>query len=52
MLLEQFQNLIEKPSKQNRYPKTHIYHHWLPWLGTGTSIKCGGVVLVLWTNNQ
>ena len=25
-----------------------IHHRSLSWLGTGTSIKCGGVRLVLW----
>ncbi len=30
-------------------PNTQIHDHSLFWLGTGTSIKCGGVKLVLWT---
>ena len=41
-LSEQFQNQISK--KQNRYP---LIHKNMIWLGTGTSIKHGGVKLVL-----
>ena len=29
--------------------KTHIHDHSLSGLGTGTSIKGGGIKLVLWT---
>ena len=29
-------------------PNAHIHDRSLPWLVTGTSIKCGGVKLVLW----
>ena len=28
---------------------THIHDRSLSWLGTNTSIKSGGVILVLWT---
>ena len=33
-------------------PKTHIHDRSLSWLGTGTSIKSGGVKLVLWAQNS
>jgi hypothetical protein len=29
-------------------PHMYILNRLLPWLGTGTSIKCGGVKLALW----
>ena len=29
-------------------PNVLIHNRSLSWLGTGTSIKCGGVKLVLW----
>jgi hypothetical protein len=31
-------------------PNTHIHDHTLPWLGTCTSMKSGGVKLVLWVS--
>jgi len=30
-------------------PKTRIHDRSLSWLGTGISIKCVGIKLVLWT---
>jgi hypothetical protein len=30
---------------------TQIHDHSLSWLGTGTSIKSGGVKIVLWAHN-
>jgi hypothetical protein len=35
-----------KKKRQNSYPNTEIQDRSLSWLGTGTSIKCGGVKLV------
>jgi hypothetical protein len=29
-------------------PNTQIHDRLLSWLGTGTSVKCGWVQLVLW----
>ena len=31
---------------------TQIHDSSLPWLGTGTSIKSGGVKLVLWAHHM
>jgi hypothetical protein len=42
---EQFRNPIEK-SKQNR-SNTYIHERIISWPGTGISVKCGGVKLVL-----
>ena len=44
-LREQFQNQTEKNRRkmQNRYPNTQIHDCSLFWIGTGTSIKSGGV---------
>ena len=48
-LSEQFQNLIEKSQKEAKsIPQTQIHDRLLSWLGTGTSIKSGGIKLVLW----
>jgi len=33
-------------------PNTKIHDRSLSWLGTGTSIKSGGVKLVLWTQTS
>ena len=33
-------------------PLTHIHDHPLFWLGTATSIKCGGVKGILWTQTS
>ena len=38
-----YQNVTKK---DNSYPNTEIQDRSLSWLGTGTSIKCGGVKLV------
>jgi hypothetical protein len=33
-------------------PNTHINDRPLSWLGTGTTIKSGGIKLVLWTQTN
>ena len=38
-----YQNVTKK---DNSYPNTEIQDRSLSWLGTGTSIKCGGVKIV------
>jgi hypothetical protein len=30
----------------------HIHDRLLSWLGTGTSMKCGGIKLVFWTQTS
>jgi hypothetical protein len=49
LLLLQFQNPIEKLHKQPKFHtlNKHIHDRSLSWLGTGTSIKSGGVKIVL-----
>jgi hypothetical protein len=41
-LSEQVQNKISKSFKIDT-PNTHIHDRSLSWVGTGTSIKCGGI---------
>ena len=33
-------------------PNTHIHEGAYSWLGTGTSIKSGGIIPILWTQNH
>jgi hypothetical protein len=53
-LSEHFQNAIEKTVEKDKIdtPSTQIHDRSLSWLGTGTSIKSGGVKLVLLTQNK
>ena len=47
-LMEHLQIPIENRRKRlKRYPSTQIHDLSFSWLGTGTSIKCGRVKLVL-----
>jgi hypothetical protein len=50
-LSEQTQDQISKFVEWGKIdtPNTQIYGRSLSWLGTGTSVKSGGVKLVLWT---
>ena len=53
-LSEQFQNQIEKTVEKDKIDtsNTQIHDRSLSWLGTGTSVKSGGVKLVLWYKTQ
>jgi hypothetical protein len=48
--LKQFQNATEKMAERVKItvPNTYLHDISLLWLSTGTSIKSGGVKLVLW----
>ena len=53
--IEKIPNSKKKKKSQEQMqntPKTHIHDRSLSWLGTGTSIKSGGVKLVLWAQNS
>ena len=47
----QFQIQIVERGKIDT-PNTHINDRPLSWLGTGTTIKSGGIKLVLWTQTN
>ena len=42
----------KKMKKKIDSPNAQIYHHWLYWLGTGTSTQSGKVKLVLWAQTS
>ena len=45
-------HIVTTVPKSNRgkidTPNPHIHDRSLPWLGAGTSVKSGGIKLVLW----
>ena len=47
-----FNRKIVERSKIDKSKITQIYDRSLSWLGTGTSIKSGGIKLVLWTQTS
>ena len=51
---EQFQNPIKDLRNRGKLDTTNTHiHDWsLSWLGTGTSVKSGGVKLLLWAHTS